>query len=206
MPPLSHSQHSDCACFAPLNRKSRAVKRSRDCPELGSKMRTGERVPPGKALPHDPDFIGLAGANTKRPAVLLLLALAPVDATRSEQTPNMVGNAGLPRREDCAAQPVLRCHPQDVRHLEPQISIALGCAASSTKGTFSTPTFLQCDLARQHDIRDWKDVPILRHEADVLPGVQVSDIARSDEIATTGRASDLEFFPFTMIMQLRGAQ
>ena len=65
---------------------------------------------------------------------------------------------------------------------------------------------LQCDLARAHDIRDWKDVPILRHEADVLPGVQVSDIARSDEIATTGRASDLEFFPFTMIMQLRGAQ
>ena len=66
MPPLSHSQHSDCARFAPLNRRSRAVKHSRHYPELGSKMRTGERVPPGKALPHDPDFIGLAGANGRQ--------------------------------------------------------------------------------------------------------------------------------------------
>ena len=49
---------------------------------------------------------------------------------------------------------------------------------------------LQCDLARQHDIRDWKFVPIFRHEADMLPSFQISDIARSDEIMTAGRATN----------------
>ena len=73
---------------------------------------------------------------------------------------------------------------------------------SSTKGNFYHAGFvtLQCDLARQHDIRDRKNSPILRHEADILAGVQVSNIATSDEIATTGRASDFKLFPLLIII------